>query len=957
LAVTGLEPLGHDVHYREIKRKHVIRLFLTYVLPLIVLSIYFFFQHASIVKEGRNLHLAAVAEGHANAMNFFLSERVENLHNLMYGLNLDGSTTSRDLDEYLAELQRDSGAFVDLGLIDSSGVQFAYTGPFPSLQRASYELQTWYQELRRSASDHLVTDIHLGRRKRPHFTVAVKKRVGDQQLVLVASLNPEKIYEHINSWGGTGGVRIYIVNKKGDRQLATPGGDAVQELAPFLPPERPRVGTSEFAGDDTTITYAYSWLLLVDWALIVHPISDNGPAVFSGLGTRILVLAGLLVLIGLVGVNVGAKKLTELQMESDRAHTQLTERVKELRCLFGISRIVETPGISTEEILGRTLRLVCEALRFPESACARITLDDKEFRTEPWADTSWTQVADITVNRQKVGQLQIAYIEEKPEAEEGPFLKEERDLIHAVAERLGRIIERRRASAQQSMLTTAIEQAAESVVITDIDGHIQYVNPAFTKISGYGREEVFGKNPRILQSGKHDKVFYRKLWETILDGRTWEGRLTNKSKNGTLYEVDCLISPVKNERGVVTNFVAVKHDVTEMVKLESNLRQVQKMEAVGQLAGGVAHDFNNLLTVILTNVHYMLKGLGDSSPLRQDIEEIKQSGERAASLTRQLLAFSRQQIIEPRIVNLNQIVEGTEKMLRRLIGEHIELETGLAEDLGLVYVDPAQVEQVILNLAVNARDAMPEGGKLTVETANVSLDEDYSRLHSDVRPGPFVMLVVTDTGSGMDESTQSRIFEPFFTTKEQGKGTGLGLSTVYGVVKQCGGHVWVRSVEGEGTIFKIYFPREEKKLDSGAGQEISRDTLHGSETVLVVEDESSVRRTAVRILRENDYRVLEAGNGREALDLCEAHPGSIDLLITDLIMPEMGGKRLSEFVADSFPDIKVLFMSGYGKVHDEPSDGSGVFVQKPLVPSELAAKVREILDREAKTPKVVDGSV
>jgi nitrogen-specific signal transduction histidine kinase/CheY-like chemotaxis protein len=417
-----------------------------------------------------------------------------------------------------------------------------------------------------------------------------------------------------------------------------------------------------------------------------------------------------------------------------------------------------------------------------------------------------------------------------------------------------------------------------------------------------------------------------------------------------------VISPVKDEGGNITNYVAVKHDVTEMVKLETNLRQVQKMEAVGQLAGGVAHDFNNLLTVILTNVHYMLKGTDASSPLRQDIEEIKQSGERAASLTRQLLAFSRQQIIEPRIVDLNQIVEGTEKMLRRLIGEHIELETTLAPKLGLVYVDPAQVEQVILNLAVNARDAMPEGGRLTVETADVFLGEDFSRLRGDVQPGWFVMLAVFDTGCGMDEPTQARIFEPFFTTKEQGKGTGLGLSTVYGVVKQCGGHIGVHSAEGRGTIFKIYFPREEKKLDSSPEQEIARDTRHGSETVLVVEDEDSVRRTAVRILSENDYHVLEASNGREALDLCATHAGSLDLLITDLVMPEMGGQKLSELVTGTFPNIKILFMSGYGKVGEEHSVGSGVFVQKPLVPAELARKVREILDRDPKTRKVLDES-
>ncbi len=955
LADSHLEPIDGLAHYRELKRKHALRLFSTYVAPLIFLSIYFLFQHASIVEEGRNLHLTALAEGQANTLDLFLSERVENLSNLMDGLNFDVPLTSRDLDDSLAALRRGSSTFVDLGLIDPSGIQILYSGPYPSLQRMSYEAQAWYQELAGGSSKHIITDIHLGYRRRPHFTVAAMKLVQKRPFVLKASLNPEDVYEHINAWGGARDVSISIVNIRGYRQLVTPGSGTLLEISPVLPPESPRIGAGEARVDGDSFAYAYVWLRVVDWALMVHPSADIGPAVLAGLGAKILALAGLMVLVGMAAVGVGAKKLAELQIDSGRTRSQLTERVKELKCLFEISHLVEKPGVTMDEILQGTLSLVCEAWRFPESVCARIALDKREYRTENWTETEWKQVADIFVDRQKIGDLQIGYVEEKPEADEGPFLKEERDLILTVAARLGRIIERHRASEQQSLLTTAIEQAAESVVITDTEGRIQYVNPAFTKISGYKLEEVLGKNPRILQSGKHDRAFYRELWKTILDGRTWEGRLTNKNKKGILYEVDCLISPVKDERGSITNYVAVKHDVTEMVKLENNLRQVQKMEAVGQLAGGVAHDFNNLLTVILTNVHYMLKGLDASSPLRQDIEEIKQSGERAASLTRQLLAFSRQQIIEPRIVDLNQIVEGTEKMLRRLIGEHIELDTTFAPNLGLVYVDPAQVEQVILNLAVNARDAMPEGGRLTVETADVFLGEDYSRLHRDVKAGWYVMLAVLDTGCGMDESIKSRIFEPFFTTKEQGKGTGLGLSTVYGVVKQCGGHILVHSVEGKGSIFKIFFPREENKLNSSTEQETARDTRHGTETILVVEDEDSVRRTAVRILCENDYHVLEARNGREALDLCAAHSGSLDLLITDLVMPEMGGRKLSELVAQAFPDIKVMYMSGYGKVGEEQPSGGSVFVQKPLVPAELAGKVRDILDRGAGR-KVLDES-
>ena len=364
------------------------------------------------------------------------------------------------------------------------------------------------------------------------------------------------------------------------------------------------------------------------------------------------------------------------------------------------------------------------------------------------------------------------------------------------------------------LLMTAIEQSADGIVITDAQGTIQYVNPAFTRVSGYSREEALGKNPRILKSGKHDEAYYRKLWETILGGEIWQDEITNRRSDGSLYPEQMTITPVRDQRGEITHFIAIKAEVTERKRLEQQLRQAQKMEAVGRLAGGVAHDFNNLLTIISGYSELLLEHPGTVEPLRGYVNEIRNASGRAASLTRQLLAFSRQQVLAPRVLDLNAVVANIEKMLKRLIGEDIDLVTVLAESLWPVKADPGQLEQVLLNLAVNARDAMPKGGMLTIETANVEMDRTYAQTHFPLSPGPYVLLAFSDTGIGMDAETQARIFEPFFTTKEKGKGTGLGLATVYGIVKQSGGYIWVYSEVGKGTTFKIYLPRSDEVDES-----------------------------------------------------------------------------------------------------------------------------------------------
>jgi len=470
-------------------------------------------------------------------------------------------------------------------------------------------------------------------------------------------------------------------------------------------------------------------------------------------------------------------------------------------------------------------------------------------------------------------------------------------------------------------------------------------NAGAERIYGYTAADVIG---RLAPDGMQDEL--PALIEKVRRGERVAGyESTRTRKDGSHIQVSLTLSPIKDERGNVTGVSAIARDITERKQLEAQLMHSQKMEAVALLAGGVAHDFNNLLTIIIGYGRMLLADAAESSETREYAEEILYSAERASALTGQLLAFSRRQLVQPRVLDLNQVVDSMHKFLERILGEHIELRKVPGDNLGRVKADPGHIEQVIANLAVNARDAMPRGGKLTVETANVELNENYARLHPGVRPGPYVMLAVSDTGTGMPPEVLRRIFEPFFTTKEKGKGTGLGLSIIHGIVKQSGGEVWVYSEPGNGTTFKIYLPRVSDAADSWQRAATGSVMPRGSETILVVEDENSVKKMVREILTKLGYTVLVAGEGHSALELCSAHPRPIQLMVTDVVMPGIAGPDLARAVKILRPETKVIFMSGYTEnsmLAHELIEPEANFLQKPFTPEEFARKVREVLDRD-----------
>ncbi len=554
----------------------------------------------------------------------------------------------------------------------------------------------------------------------------------------------------------------------------------------------------------------------------------------------------------------------------------------------------------------------------------------------------WVAVSPIQTARQAIG----VFCNDSA-ITKAPFDPVRQEIVAVFSSLLANIIERKRAEVERARLATALEQSAEAVIITDVQGTINYVNPAFERITGYPLTEAIGQNPRMLKSGRVTGDVYQAMWSTLGRGEVWSGHVTNRRKDGRLYESDTVISPLKTSAGEITGYLAVSQDVTRAMDLERALQQAQKMESIGRLAGGIAHDFNNLLTGILGFARMVNESLGPGHACRPDMEEIIKSGERAARLTRQLLALGPQQVIHMRPLDINAVVGRIDDLLRHTLGAGVALAVEPGPALPSIETDPGMIEHILLNLAANARDAMPRGGTFFIRTSLEQVDAGRITGKPGVAPGPHVCLTVRDTGHGMADSVKQRAFEPFFTTKEQGQGRGLGLSTVYGIVQRCRGFIELHSAPEKGATFHIFFPA----VSAGPVRELAdapADTRGGNEAILVVEDEDTVRKLAVRALSERGYRVFEARHGAEALDVYRRCDGNIDLLLTDVVMPVLDGPALAAQLREGRPDLRVLYMSGYTENHHlrgATGASSGALLVKPFTVEVLSAEVRRVLNQ------------
>jgi two-component system, cell cycle sensor histidine kinase and response regulator CckA len=562
------------------------------------------------------------------------------------------------------------------------------------------------------------------------------------------------------------------------------------------------------------------------------------------------------------------------------------------------------------------------------------------------------------------GEHRDIIVEQAPKREEDIFKLYNKRLIHKLEQKMieleQEVITRKTAEAtlreSEEKHRRLFETMPHGIVYQNPDGKITYANPAAEKILGLTFAQMQGRisddpqwraiheNGTFFPGDSHPSMVALRTGKPVIDVVLG---IYNPRQNARRWIKASAIPLFKSKEDMPCQVYTAFEDITDYKELQSQFIQSQKMEAIGALAGGVAHDFNNLLTVIKGYAEILIENLPSDASMREDAMHILRAGKQAASLTSQLLAFSRKQMIQPKILRLNDIVDEVGKMLHRLLGENIQLGFNIQRDLGMIQADPGQIQQILMNLAVNARDAMPKGGKLDIRTADIILDESYIPRYPFVKPGAYVMLAISDTGVGIDDATQLRIFEPFFTTKTQGTGTGLGLSTVYGIVKQSNGFIWVDSEPGKGASFKIFFPRVEGEADPLDIQNISDLSTRNNETVLLAEDESSVRALVARILREQSYTVLEASNGREALDVALAYKGTIHLILTDSVMPVMSGKELVSQLGNQRPGIKVLYVSGYtnsGIVHKDILDSGVAFLQKPFTGEQLIRKIQSVLN-------------
>ncbi|HZZ82572.1 MAG TPA: response regulator [Gemmataceae bacterium] len=640
------------------------------------------------------------------------------------------------------------------------------------------------------------------------------------------------------------------------------------------------------------------------------------------------------------------RSLAEKQLrQNEERFRELTAKIQDVLWMIDAKKgkvLYVSPAYET--IWGRSCQSLLDA---PQSYMEGIHFLDQEKMIRENAAMYETGYIDAECRIVRPdGSVRWVWIKGNPIIEQGEIVR----LVGVVKDFTDKRLLAAERDALLSRLQLHIQRMPLAYVLFDANMRIVDWNAAAERIFGYTREEMLGTGPpyealvprSFLQ---HGEIILSRIRSGDMQAHSINENLT---KGGRTITCEWFNTPLLGDDGQFAGFICLAQDITERKSLEAQFQQAQKMEAVGQLAGGVAHDFNNLLTVIMGFSEILLAKVGPHDPMRESLKTINQAGERAASLTRQLLAFSRKTVLEPRVLDLNEMVRETEKFLRRLIGEDIMLTAILDPTISRVKVDPGQLGQVLMNLAVNARDAMPRGGKLTVETCSVELDQEYARLHAEVKPGRYVMLSMADTGSGMTPEVRARIFEPFFTTKGVGKGTGLGLAVVQGIVKQSEGHVQVYSEPDIGTTFKIYFPAVEEQGAAPKATDVG-NSGHGTETVLLVEDEDSVRELAALVLQTHGYSVLAARNGKEALRLVEKGSSGVDLLVTDVVMPEMSGPELADSLKPRFPQIKVLFSSGYtddAVVRHGLLQEKVAFVQKPFTPVALVKKVRQVLDEK-----------
>ncbi len=661
--------------------------------------------------------------------------------------------------------------------------------------------------------------------------------------------------------------------------------------------------------------------------------------------TGILALIyGLLWILGIAGIFLAGKRLEKDTRDQEKAEAELRQSHERLfTVLNSLNALVYVTDMKIYEILfvnqqvqdmfGDVVGKVCwQTLQVNQDGPCDFCKNDKIVTPDgqPSETCVWEFHSPLTNRHYYVSDRAIQW-------SDGRIVK-----LQIATD----ISERKKTEEELTRLATAIEQSADQVIMTDTEARIQYVNPAFEKITGYKQEEVLGANPRVLKSGKHDDVFFKNLWETITQGNVWSGRLTNKKKNGELYEEDASISPIKEKSGKIIGFVAVKRDITKEVQLEKQVRQSQKLEAIGKLAGGIAHDFNNILTGIIGYSQFALEKTPEDSQAAPDLKEVLKASNRAKELVKQILTFSRQTEQELRSIQPDLVVKEAIKLMRASLPATIEIQAEINENAGIIKADPTQISQVIMNLLTNAEHAMRgKGGTLGVSLKAVEIDEEIATSHEDLQPGPYIQFSISDTGTGMTQEIINHIFEPFFTTKEKGEGTGMGLATLHGIVKNHEGAVNVYSELGKGSTFNIYLPETESSREEK--EKVSRPLPTGSERIMIVDDEETLAPLGKRRLEGLRYEVTALTSSVEALKIFMENPQRFDLVITDQTMPKITGDVLAQELLKIRPDIPIILCTGFShSITPEKAKAMGIrdFLMKPIITSDLAVMVRKALD-------------